>query len=202
MTIGATASIDALLEAPSRATTFSRSTSSRYCATVFTGLCSSSRETRTSLRPLIPPLALISSIAISAPRLISTPTNDSGPLSAPAKPILIGPAPEPRRSAQRAATTAAQAVSACSSVIATSILFLGTHLVPVALPVDFARACCGAQASGGFLFAHGRAASNAAAAHRMSVSPSALTRLQAHRQSPPGEPAGNEAAGNPHRLNG
>ena len=83
-TIGATASIDALLVAPTMATTFSRSASSRYWATVLTGLCSSSRETRMSLRPLIPPAALISSMAISAPRLISTPTNAAGPVSAPA----------------------------------------------------------------------------------------------------------------------
>ena len=195
--IGAVASIAALLVVPNKAITFSRSTSSRWLATVFTGLCSSSRTIRTIFFPSTPPLAFMLSMAISAPRRMDTPTNAAGPLKAAERPIRISSAAfeEPGNP-----TRAAQAAnSAAVFIIDRFILFLlpskslsyFPHLRPTQGPGQ------------GLLSPHGRAASKAAAALKMSVS--RLTRLTSCM--PMGRPSlenphGTDAAGNPHRFTG
>src|SRR5476651_1649287 len=89
-TSGVAASASPELSGPQMMLTFWRCVSS---ATAFTALVGSlwvSRTTSSILRPLMPPAALISSTARMVPRLMPTPVDELGPVSAGMKPILIG----------------------------------------------------------------------------------------------------------------
>ena len=57
------------------------------------GLSSSSRNRTSTLRPITPPRALISSTASSAPRFWSAAMAPNGPVRGSGKPILSGPDP-------------------------------------------------------------------------------------------------------------
>src|SRR5471032_1188294 len=89
-TSGVAASASPELSGPQMMLTFWRCVSS---ATAFTDLVGSlwvSRTISSILRPSMPPTALISSTARMVPRLMPTPVDELGPVSAGMKPILIG----------------------------------------------------------------------------------------------------------------
>src|SRR5476651_1313256 len=89
-TSGVAASASPELSGPQMMLTFWRCVSS---ATAFTALVGSlwvSRTISSILRPSMPPAALISSTARTVPRLMPTPVDELGPVSAGMKPILIG----------------------------------------------------------------------------------------------------------------
>ena len=88
-----TMAIDTGVSSPPKSTaTFSLKMSSRAAVTPLAGLPSSSRRTSSSGRPITPPLALISSMAMVMPRLMDSPARADWPESAVTRPILIGSA--------------------------------------------------------------------------------------------------------------
>src|SRR6185503_1201711 len=75
---------------PTMTSTLSTSASLRTALTASPGCALLSAKYASSLRPITPPLALISSTMSEAPQRTPSPVMAAGPLIAEAKPILIG----------------------------------------------------------------------------------------------------------------
>ena len=177
-------------------TTFSRSTSSRYCATVFTGLCSSSREIEHELAALDAALR-IDLVDRDLGAALDLDADERGrPAQRAGKADLdrllrVRRRPVPN---DAATTAAASRIPHAVAVITTSILLSTRRQRPTCCRLPFLRpadrpsaaaACCPPTAA---------PPRSAAAARKMSVSRSALRDdLQADRQAVAGEAAGHRS---------
>src|SRR5262245_17022967 len=92
---------------PMITSTWSTSTSLRTALTASPGCALLSAKKASSLRPMTPPLALISSTASVAPQRTPSPVIAAGPLIAEAKPMRIGGAWAPAETAMRSSVATA-----------------------------------------------------------------------------------------------
>src|SRR5688572_26652211 len=108
--MGATASPDELKPEPITPRNLSSSATRFMWLTACDGFEPSSKTSTRTLRPLIPPRRLISATATLTPWRLSTPTNDSGPVSGEISASQTSPPwapPEPALSRTRATATRA-----------------------------------------------------------------------------------------------
>src|ERR1041385_5660147 len=89
--IGTTASDSPELSGPNTTLTLAARVSSAVAFTALVGSDWVSRWISSIMRPLMPPALLISCTASSVPRLMPTPVDDEGPVSAGRYPTWIGP---------------------------------------------------------------------------------------------------------------